>query len=505
MAMSLGVYLSVPPASAIVCGEYVAGELNAGESDVHTFVAAAGDRVLLNAGDDFTPELTLTGPGNAPIALENFLGLRRSAPLPSSGIHSVTITNVGPSSGDYHLTLDSATGSFNGETNWLPNPVCGGVAEPGAPAGVGGTRILRCGESSPQGHIGPGSIDTFTFHAAAGDVIRIDNAGFDYRVHLFDDSGERVPFTEANFPPFGDLVCVGDASLGCTSTPLPSTGIYTIAVAGQDGSYQITLESVGGSFDGASNGPPTPICALPSDGTRNLCTPLPPRLGFLTGGDSDAWTFLGHAGDAATFSVTNPTPLPGIATATLWGPGGDPVTGSTLPLSGVYTLLVDRDDNLIGTPSSFPILPYAVSIPSATCRNACEDGRDNDGDGAIDGADIGCLSRDDLSEQRECNDGIDNDGDGGIDVGTRTQPGDPACSSPNLLSEDPPCNDGADNDGDKLVDFDGLAGATAKDPQCNDNPSWLSEQVLGPVSCGLGPEVALLLPALAALRARRRR
>jgi hypothetical protein len=171
----------------------------------------------------------------------------------------------------------------------------------------------------------------------------------------------------------------------------------------------------------------------------------------------------------------------------------------------VYTLLVDRDDNLHGSSNNFPILPYAVSIPLATCRNACEDGRDNDGDGAIDGGDLGCSSRDDLSEQRECEDGIDNDGDGGIDVGTRTQPGDPACSSPNLLSEDPACSDGADNDGDKLVDFDGIAGAAPQDPQCNANPSWLSEQVLGPVSCGLGPELVLLLAALVALRSRVRR
>jgi hypothetical protein len=285
------------------------------------------------------------------------------------------------------------------------------------------------------------------------------------------------------------------------------TGVYTLAVLVEDGSYRITLEAVGGTFDGASNGPPTPICGIPADGSRNLCTPLPPRLGFLRdedSGDSDAWTFLGQAGDPATFSVTNPTPLPGLASGTLFGPGGQPVTSDTLPVSGVYTLLVEAP-SLFNSGVLGSLLPYAVSVDPAACQNACEDGRDNDGDGAIDGADIGCLSRDDLSEQGECNDGIDNDGDGGIDVGTRTQPGDPACSFPNLPSEDPACNDGADNDGDKLVDFDGLAGATAKDPQCYRNPIWPWEKVLGPVNCGLGPEVALLLPALAALRARRRR
>jgi hypothetical protein len=73
-----------------------------------------------------------------------------------------------------------------------------------------------------------------------------------------------------------------------------------------------------------------------------------------------------------------------------------------------------------------------------------------------------------------------------------------------------PCADGLDNDGDGLVDFDG--GATAgrtplasPDSTCSSAlgateaappppPSW---------GCGIGPELALLVPALLALRRRR--
>ena len=70
------------------------------------------------------------------------------------------------------------------------------------------------------------------------------------------------------------------------------------------------------------------------------------------------------------------------------------------------------------------------------------------------------------------------------------------------------CADGLDNDGDGLIDFDG--GATAGltplasfDPNCG---SALGNTEAGQagVGCGIGPELALLIPALVALRYRRR-
>jgi len=72
-----------------------------------------------------------------------------------------------------------------------------------------------------------------------------------------------------------------------------------------------------------------------------------------------------------------------------------------------------------------------------------------------------------------------------------------------------PCADGLDNDGDSLVDFDG--GATAgltplasPDPTCT-SALGAAEAPPPPSSgCGVGPELALLLPALLALRRRRR-
>ncbi|MBW2314841.1 MAG: choice-of-anchor B family protein [Deltaproteobacteria bacterium] len=89
-----------------------------------------------------------------------------------------------------------------------------------------------------------------------------------------------------------------------------------------------------------------------------------------------------------------------------------------------------------------------------------------------------------------CADGLDNDGDGLADYGQ-----DPGCRDALAQTESPPCQDGVDNDGDGGIDWDGAPA----DPQCT-NP-WSGERPAA--ACGLGFEAALLLPLLAAWRARR--
>jgi subtilisin family serine protease len=63
------------------------------------------------------------------------------------------------------------------------------------------------------------------------------------------------------------------------------------------------------------------------------------------------------------------------------------------------------------------------------------------------------------------------------------------------------CFDGFDNDLDGLVDVDGNGGAP--DTDCTNGFDTTENPPPPPPSCGIGPELALLLPLLAALRRRR--
>jgi hypothetical protein len=107
---------------------------------------------------------------------------------------------------------------------------------------------------------------------------------------------------------------------------------------------------------------------------------------------------------------------------------------------------------------------------------ACDDDKDNDGDGLIDLVDPGCSGPGDETEvdvKPQCSDGVDNDGDGFTDY-----PDDPDCESEDDTSEAavplPQCSDGVDNDGDGLIDFGTEAtndpGCTSPDDDNEQNP-----------------------------------
>jgi hypothetical protein len=194
--------------------------------------------------------------------------------------------------------------------------------------------------------------------------------------------------------------------------------------------------------------------------------------------------------DGTCCNLTDPTDLP--STDPMLGPlqdnGGPTFTHALLPGS-----------------------PAIDAIPLADCTY------DDDGDPLTpevpmtedqrgvarpqgEGCDIGAY------EVTACADGLDNDGDGLVDY-----PEDPGCRDVTSVREDPKCQDGINNDPgqDDLIDFDGGLSAlgyaaTEPDPQCVGKP-WQNREKTGPNVCGLGAELALLLPPLMWLLWRRRR
>jgi hypothetical protein len=146
--------------------------------------------------------------------------------------------------------------------------------------------------------------------------------------------------------------------------------------------------------------------------------------------------------------------------------GMDPRTALTAHFDapGVYYLVVDAK---IGSGR------FRVDLGRGYRPAACVNGRDDDGDGAVDLDDPGCTSPLDGTETDEgavraaCNDGRDDDGDGAVDF-----PLDPGCLAAGDDGEDDPavaaaCYNGRDDDGDGLVDFpvDPGCGATSDDTE----------------------------------------
>ena len=160
--------------------------------------------------------------------------------------------------------------------------------------------------------------------------------------------------------------------------------------------------------------------------------------------------------------------------------------------------VVDPFDNCPHNPNAGQADSDADGVGNACNRIVCRDGLDNDGDGAIDLDDRGCISADDPTEEHDCSDGLDNDGDGDADY-----PDDVGCKNANWATENPECDDGvdnADNDDPALADWDG-AGLGDPDPQCM--AAWDKSESPSSRPCGLGIELAFLFTSLLWLRGRR--
>jgi hypothetical protein len=145
---------------------------------------------------------------------------------------------------------------------------------------------------------------------------------------------------------------------------------------------------------------------------------------------------------------------------------------------GVPEATANLDTDFKGRPEV--VVEYAFPDTRPASLDNCPgvsnpDQADSDGDGVGDACD------------NPCSDGEDNDGDTLVDAA------DPGCRHPNWHTESPECDDGVDNDGDGRIDL--------VDPQCGN--AWQTRES-GNNSCGLGFELALVLPPLAGAWRRRR-
>jgi hypothetical protein len=465
-------------AQPLTCGQRVTGSIaHEGDSDAFTFLANAGEGVsvlleqpagsaLEPAAELYTPSGELVAATSGPPDPSQPLA---SGPLPASGIYTLKLTDseVLDHTGSYTLSL-------------LSGRLAGASCAPGAP--------IRCGETL-SGTLAAGGAARFHFAARAGDAVRIETAG------------SALPTLTLLAP---------DGSVASANVALAQSGVHTIVLASTaGGGYALTLETVSGSLNGGGNGWPPLVCGSDvPDGSRPIACGQTLSGAITVQGDSDSFTIHAEAGDVVTLGVNegaagfDPLALlfaPGGASVPLSGAGAcgpdASCVSAPLPSTGAYTILVHE-------PGGAGPGGYSVTMSRSPCASDCQDGADNDGDGLVDrAADPGCASADDLSERRECDDGFDNDGDGLTDFAG----GDVGCATLDSSVEDPFCDDGRDNDKDGGIDADG-GGTDTPDARCNGLPSHGSETPPGggSMGCGIGPELAALIPLLRALRRRAR-
>jgi hypothetical protein len=211
--------------------------------------------------------------------------------------------------------------------------------------------------------------------------------------------------------------------------------------------------------------------------------------------------------------------------------------GVTIGQSAPIGTLTGPISGIILQAGVWPVLAVDEVTPLA-----CDDSLDNDGDGFIDLADPGCADAGDSSEKDDtgyypCDDAVDNDADSYVDYPDDpgcynphwflenpacengidddgdglTDLADPACLTPFMILENPLCQNGSDDDGDGLIDFDGgqaVHGACSagscppgvsdpdRDGVANPDPECFSPGTFNEKECGLGIELAFLLPPL---------
>jgi hypothetical protein len=359
------------PASAIDCGQTLTNQV----ANPAPFVADEFDVIAITAWTTglVHPTFTLQGPlGQVPLngSLAACTVFCISDPLPADGSYSIEVTNL-PSSSAFDITLESISGSFDGASNGPPTPRCGLATD--------GTRTIACGETVP-GTIAPSPAesDTFTFDAAALDSLLFtvgesDESGVNPVIRLFAPGGDEIELTNTSGGTPGGF-CGG----GCLSGALPANGTYTVVLwdgsLDQPGAYSITLEALGGTFNGTSNDPAVLTCGSVADGTRALACgeTLTGRSNFAA--DSDTFTFNAMTDEVLLFTSEQTDASDVNPVIKLFAPGGDEIEltntssgtqgfceggclSGALPDNGTYTVVLwDGHLNKEGT--------YSITLES---------------------------------------------------------------------------------------------------------------------------------------------
>ena len=173
---------------------------------------------------------------------------------------------------------------------------------------------IVCGETLTRLIDDRGVEDDLTFTALQGEVVSVTVAAaagqpfkFDPQWQITDSDGHKVPLAN------DDTRC-GSTEHQCETLRFEASDTYTLSVRDDNhnaaGIYNVTLEAVSATANGALNGPPAqvPACARLNQSGKPDGTQLIER-GQLVGGaidafgETDTFTFAAAAGDVVTIGL----------------------------------------------------------------------------------------------------------------------------------------------------------------------------------------------------------
>ena len=233
---------------------------------------------------------------------------------------------------------------------------------------------IMCGETC-QGSIGQASVvEHYAFVAQAGDTIVVALAA--------------TPGSQLNpcwrLAKGGQVLDDDECMWRSGEVSLPESGTYDLQVydfyGDGVGGYLLTFETVGATFNLASNGPPTPTCQRGQDGTQPLSCGQTTLGAIDPANEIDTYSFDGRAGGDGLINIVGT----GDSNACwdLYSPTGTPLTSGCdfnipttveLPTAGVFTLVVTTVNGSASGPYHLSLdcsfcVADGPSFPSVGCR-----------------------------------------------------------------------------------------------------------------------------------------
>ena len=252
----------------VALGEEVTGTIAAGERDRWTLDATEGDLLRVETAG-FDTVLSVFDPNGVSLGWDDDSGTAGGSAfileVSTSGPHTIEVRGFGSSEGTYTLLVARAQVHDRG------------AVTPG---------------STVSGTIESGDRDRWTLEATAGTVVRLETAGFDTVLFLYDPDGGLVALDDDSGPGMGSAIVY----------EVETSGPHVIQVQGfwvDGGTYTLTVE-------------------LAENRERGAVEPGQTVSGTIRAGDRERWTLEGEAGQTVTLETAGFD-----TTLALYDPNGD--------------------------------------------------------------------------------------------------------------------------------------------------------------------------------------